>query len=90
MRRLLARGPVESSDAPADDPKSRSLLSGRETEIAALVVRGKSNVEIARALGVSHKTVEKHLGSVYGKLGITTRAQLAAHVAASASTAGAV
>jgi DNA-binding CsgD family transcriptional regulator len=55
-------------------------LSPREREIAVLVARGNSNVEIARALAISHKTVEKHLGSVYQKLGFSSRTQLAAHV----------
>jgi DNA-binding CsgD family transcriptional regulator len=55
-------------------------LSAREGEIAALVARGRSNLEIARTLSISHKTVEKHLGSIYQKLGFSSRAQLAAHV----------
>jgi DNA-binding NarL/FixJ family response regulator len=60
-------------------------LSEREREIARLVARGKSNAEIGRELSISHKTVEKHLGSVYGKLGLTSRVQLAAHIGAKAS-----
>jgi DNA-binding NarL/FixJ family response regulator len=56
------------------------VLSEREREIATLVASGRSNLEIARALAISHKTVEKHLGSVYRKLGFSTRAQLGAYV----------
>ena len=43
--------------------------------------RGRSNIEIARALSITHKTVEKHLGSVYQKLHISSRAQLDSYVA---------
>jgi len=57
-------------------------LSARERQIATLAARGQSNLDIARALSISHKTVEKHLGSVYQKLGVSSRAQLASHVTA--------
>ncbi|HEX3468196.1 MAG TPA: AAA family ATPase [Candidatus Elarobacter sp.] len=58
-------------------------LSAREREIAVLAARGRSNLEIARELTISYKTVEKHLGSVYQKLGITSRTQLVVHFGAS-------
>jgi DNA-binding NarL/FixJ family response regulator len=45
-----------------------------------LASRGRSNLEIARELSITHKTVEKHLGSAYQKLGISSRAQLGAYV----------
>lgn len=56
------------------------LLSAREREIVALAAGGRSNVEIARALSITHKTVEKHLGSAYQKLQISSRSELAAIV----------
>jgi DNA-binding CsgD family transcriptional regulator len=56
------------------------MLSDRELEIARLAARGRSNIEIARALHITHKTVEKHLGSVYRKLDISSRTQLGALV----------
>jgi DNA-binding CsgD family transcriptional regulator/tetratricopeptide (TPR) repeat protein len=62
------------------------VLSAREREIATRVAHGKSNLEIARELAISHKTVEKHLASAYAKLGFSSRAQLAAHVGATART----
>jgi DNA-binding NarL/FixJ family response regulator len=49
-------------------------LSGREREVLALVARGRSNREIARALFVSEATVKTHLGHVYDKLGVKDRA----------------
>lgn len=76
-RRL--RPPGHNANAhrmPVADP----VLSEREREITMLVAQGRSNVEIGRELSISHKTVEKHLGSAYRKLGFSTRAQLAAYV----------
>jgi len=58
-------------------------LSGREREIADLVALGHSNREIAAELFLSEKTVEGHLTNVFGKLGVSSRAAVAAHVAAS-------
>lgn len=49
-------------------------LSEREIEVVRLVARQQSNKEIARSLGISPKTVERHVTHVYDKLGVTTRA----------------
>ena len=45
-------------------------LSEREHEVLALMAAGRSNRAIARALGLSEKTVEAYIGSVFGKLGL--------------------
>jgi DNA-binding CsgD family transcriptional regulator len=52
-------------------------LTRRESEVAALAARGLSNKEIASRLVVSARTVENQLHSVYGKLGIAGRGELA-------------
>lgn len=52
-------------------------LTPRELEIAHFVARGKTNRAIAAALYVSQRTVENHLYSIYSKLGIGTRTELA-------------
>ncbi|MDQ6941426.1 MAG: AAA family ATPase, partial [Candidatus Eremiobacteraeota bacterium] len=57
-----------------------SVLSNRESEIVLLAAQGLTNLEIAQRLSISHKTVEKHLGAVYAKLGLSSRAQLATWV----------
>ena len=49
-------------------------LSGREAEVLHLVAQGRSNRQIAAALSLSVKTIENHLTSVYGKLGVDNRA----------------
>jgi DNA-binding CsgD family transcriptional regulator len=50
-------------------------LSSREKEVAELLLQGKSNKEIALALGVSVSTVEFHLKNVYRKLGVKSRTE---------------
>ncbi|MFJ9101965.1 response regulator [Streptomyces sp. NPDC102405] len=52
----------------------RPALSAREHEILAQLARGLGNREIARALFISEATVKTHLGRIYGKLGVETRA----------------
>jgi len=57
-------------------------LSEREREVAALVARGLTNRAVAELLFVGEKTIEKHVSSIYQKLGFSTRAGLAGYVAA--------
>ncbi len=49
-------------------------LSDREMEVLRLVARQQSNKDIARSLGISPKTVERHITHVYDKLGVISRA----------------
>lgn len=53
-------------------------LSAREREVAMLVAQGRSNREIAASLVVSERTAEVHVSNILGKLGFTTRVQIAA------------
>lgn len=54
------------------------LLSPREMEVLRLVARGLSYVETGEALFISPRTVARHLQSIYGKLGLASRAEAAA------------
>jgi DNA-binding CsgD family transcriptional regulator len=56
----------------------RQGLTGTETQIVELVVAGRSNKEVARALNLSTKTVEWNLSKVYRRLGVRSRTELAA------------
>jgi pimeloyl-ACP methyl ester carboxylesterase/DNA-binding CsgD family transcriptional regulator len=56
-------------------------LSERELDVLRLAAEGQTNEEIAAALTLSPRTVERHLSNVYGKLGLTGRAARAAAVA---------
>jgi DNA-binding NarL/FixJ family response regulator len=53
-------------------------LSAQEQRVVALVVEGKTNKEIAAALGLSDKTVKNYLSNAFQKLGVSRRAQAAA------------
>jgi DNA-binding CsgD family transcriptional regulator/phage baseplate assembly protein W len=59
----------------------RSLLTERERQIAELVASGASNPEIAQALFLSRKTVERHVSNVLAKLGARNRVELTALLA---------
>jgi len=51
----------------------RESLSARETEVLALVARGRTNAEIGGALYISEATVKTHLLRAFGKLGVSGR-----------------
>jgi DNA-binding CsgD family transcriptional regulator len=61
-------------DVGAPGPAS---LSGREREVAELVRGRRTNREIAEHLFLSEKTIESHLRSVFVKLGVSSRAEVA-------------
>ena len=52
-------------------------LTPRVREVAALVAGGLSNRAVARELVITEATAERHLGTVYARLGLASRAQLA-------------
>jgi len=64
--RVSARGPTRSEE-----------LTPHELRIATLAADGKTNREIGVQLFLSPKTIEWHLGHIYGKLGIRSRSKLA-------------
>ncbi|HEY6279062.1 MAG TPA: HD domain-containing phosphohydrolase [Streptosporangiaceae bacterium] len=49
-------------------------LSERECEVLSLLARGLATKQVARRLGISPKTCDHHIQSVYGKTGVSTRA----------------
>jgi pimeloyl-ACP methyl ester carboxylesterase/DNA-binding CsgD family transcriptional regulator len=67
--------------ATATAGPSLEVLSGREREVLDLVAAGRENREIAAALTLSVRTVERHLQTIYRKLGLTGSAQRAAATA---------
>ena len=57
-------------------------LTRREREVAGLLAEGLSNRDIAAQLVISQRTVETHVDNILGKLGMTSRGQVASWVAA--------
>ena len=81
-RRLIDRlvamvGSAAATRADADCGVDLDALTAREQEIALQVGGGCSNKVIAQRLGITERTVKAHLGSVFGKLGVKDRLQLA-------------
>ena len=78
-RQLLRAVGVRSWQPPlAAVSPSSGALTGRELEIGRMVATGASNPEIAEALFVSRKTVERHVSTILDKTGTRNRAELAA------------
>ena len=63
--------------------RSGSELTATERRVADLIAAGATNKDAATALFVSVRTVETHVASIYRKLGVRTRAELARRVAGS-------
>lgn len=61
---------------PLPEPRFPPELTDAEREVTRLVYDGASNAEIARARGVSPKTIANQLDSIYRKLGVTSRCEL--------------
>ncbi|MEL6365750.1 MAG: response regulator [Pseudomonadota bacterium] len=58
------------------NPEALEPLTPREREIAASLAEGRSNKEVARALDISHRTVEAHRARIFEKLGVRNVAGL--------------
>ncbi|MEA2689327.1 MAG: hypothetical protein QOD51_1934, partial [Candidatus Eremiobacteraeota bacterium] len=81
LRRAGAHGEVRRlTETGSAAPRRRgdATLTAREREIAALLQAGGTARTIADALVISDRTVETHVASVYRKLGVTNRQELAA------------
>jgi DNA-binding NarL/FixJ family response regulator len=83
MVRLIEELAVRTAATPAIARGEQ--LTPRERELVSLVAAGASNKDIARRLTISVKTVKTHLTSVFKKLGLSTRLELAVAVGRSAT-----
>ncbi len=70
---------TDEPESPAGFPYICAALTPRESHILDWIVEGKRNAEIAVILGVSTRTVEKHVEHVLAKLKVETRAGAIRH-----------
>ncbi len=71
---------VSSRSTPADSPLRH--LTPRELEVLSEIASGKNNAAIAQALVLSGRAVEKHINSIFSKLGLSEEAAVHRRVAA--------
>jgi DNA-binding CsgD family transcriptional regulator len=81
---LAERARIELQSGPGRRARTeltgRNALTAAEWRVCQRAVSGRTNRDIAQALFVTEKTVERHLSSAYQKLGIRSRFQLAAAI----------
>jgi DNA-binding NarL/FixJ family response regulator len=73
--------PTTPESAPSGVETDESLtdpLTARECEVAALVAQGLSNGQITQELFLSERTIEHHVSKILRKLGLASRAEIAA------------
>ncbi len=64
-----------TSHRPEGAADQVETLTTRELDVLRLAARGLTNRAIGHGLGISHRTVQGHLASIYGKLGVNSRTE---------------
>lgn len=74
---------LTANDSRSEDEILRShfSLTHRESEVLLWIAKGKANKDIGEILGLSSRTVNKHLEQIYAKLGVENRASAAVKAA---------
>jgi HD-GYP domain-containing protein (c-di-GMP phosphodiesterase class II) len=65
---------IVAAGQPAPRIERPAGLTEREAEVVGMLARGLQTKQVARALGISVKTADRHVQNAYGKIGISTRA----------------
>ena len=69
--------PLQLGPEPAPAPSAADGLTQREREVALLVADGLRSREVAERLGIASQTVKSHLKTIFDKLGVRNRVELA-------------
>ncbi len=73
-----AKSPEPKAESPEPRAARRAApLTPRERSVVAAVLEGSTNKVIAAKLGLREQTVKNHLSSIFGKLGLANRLELA-------------
>lgn len=78
VRRVFSR---INTSADATGRENLDLLSPQERRVLALVADGKTNKQIADAMGLSDKTIKNYVSNMLEKLGVNRRSEAAAYFA---------
>jgi len=70
---FLPAGPSPAIVKPSPAPAYPDDLTAREVEVLRLVAQGLTNEQVAEQLMISPRTVNTHLTSIYGKIGVSSR-----------------
>jgi DNA-binding CsgD family transcriptional regulator len=70
----MVRAVLESAGQPAPRIERPAGLTDREVEVIGLLARGLQTKQVARSLGISIKTADRHIQNAYRKAGVSTRA----------------
>lgn len=78
IKRLFGALSTKMGNMPLAAAGSHTLaeLSPREAQVAQAVARGATNKEIARAMGITERTIKAHLSAIFDKLDVRDRLQL--------------
>ena len=68
---------LEGAGRPVPPMERPAGLTEREAEVVGLLARGLQTKQVARALGISAKTADRHIQNAYAKIGVSTRAAAA-------------
>jgi len=71
MRRSSPRGTPQIDDASTMNETVAPTLAG---QVLALLARGLLTKQVAKALGISVKTADRHVQNIYAKIGVSSRA----------------
>jgi DNA-binding CsgD family transcriptional regulator len=78
VQRLMREAGARRAKWVSDHPQvEKASLTEAERRVAYLIANGHTNKATARSLGISINTVGTHLRSIYSKLGVQSRVQLA-------------
>ena len=68
---------LEAAGQPVPPMERPAGLTEREAQVVGLLARGLQTKQVARALGISAKTTDRHIQNAYAKIGVSTRAAAA-------------
>ncbi|MGX9885442.1 response regulator transcription factor [Streptomyces sp. NPDC002276] len=73
------RATTDRGGEPAGAKSPSSALTPRQLEVLALLTDGMTNRHIARALGITEKTVKNHMQAIFARLNVSDRTQAAVY-----------